>query len=147
VADLLERIAGEIEGRRAELEPMIAEYDRLQVAAAALGGTGRLSRPGASGPRRSRITAPSRAANAGAYVAKPAASGRKPRRRRRGAGRPKGSGKRAAQALAAIARQPGITNAELAKTIDVNPTYLYRVVPGLVSAGKVVKDGKGYRPA
>jgi hypothetical protein len=37
VADLLESIAAEIEARQAKLKPIVAEYERLQAAAAALG--------------------------------------------------------------------------------------------------------------
>ena len=37
MADLLESIVVEIETRQAKLKPVIAEYERLQAAAAALG--------------------------------------------------------------------------------------------------------------
>jgi hypothetical protein len=41
VADLLESVVAEIEARRAKLKPVIAEYERLQAAAAALDGADR----------------------------------------------------------------------------------------------------------
>jgi len=58
-----------------------------------------------------------------------------------------GSGVRRAQALAAITQQPGITLPELAEVMGVWVSYLYRVVPGLVNARKVVREGKRYWPA
>lgn len=64
-----------------------------------------------------------------------------------GRGRRRGTGKRAAEALAAITAQPGITVPELVSKIKVNQTYLYRVLPGLRQEGKITKQGRGWHPA
>lgn len=73
-----------------------------------------------------------------------------PRRRRRSAARAakpptrRRTGPRAQQALRRIATQPGITVPELAKALGMQPNYLYRVLPGLVTEGKILKQGRGY---
>lgn len=53
---------------------------------------------------------------------------------------------RAAQALAAVQGQPGITIPELATKMRIQATYLYRVLPGLEQDGKVEKKGRGWYP-
>jgi hypothetical protein len=85
---------------------------------------------------------------------------------RRGPGRPRGSGTRAAtrprsgngrrrrrrrggtraeQALAAIRDNPGITVTELAPKVGISQkNYLYRVMNGLAADGLVRKEGRGY---
>jgi len=57
-----------------------------------------------------------------------------------------GTSTRAQQAVAKITEQPGITASELAKSMDVSPNYLYRVLPRLAKEAKVVKHGRGYHP-
>jgi DNA-binding IclR family transcriptional regulator len=66
--------------------------------------------------------------------------------KRRATGRAKGSGKRAAQVLAAVQDQPGITIPEIAAKLGIKPNYLYRVMPALQKDGKIVKRGKGWSP-
>ena len=70
--------------------------------------------------------------------------GRPPGKRR--AGRRKGSGTRAAQALSFVKGQPGITIPELAAKMGIKQNYLYRVLPGLEQEGKVSKRGRGWHP-
>ena len=65
---------------------------------------------------------------------------------RRKAGRRKGSGTRAAQALSFVAAQPGITIPELAARMGIKQNYLYRVLPSLEEEGKVAKQGRGWHP-
>lgn len=133
MTDFLKKTLKDIETRRSELAPLVEEYRQLEEAAAALQGV-----DGNGGGRPSRTAAPPR-----------------PVRRRRGAGsagtgrrgRPRGSGKRAQQALDLVAGQPGITIPELAKAMKIQPNYLYRVLPGLEQDGKVKKKGKGWFPA
>jgi hypothetical protein len=77
--------------------------------------------------------------------------------RKRGPGRPRGSGARrrrrrgggrADQAVRLIRNNPGITVAELGKKMRLKaPNYLYRVLPDLEKDGRVRKKGKGYHPA
>ncbi|HMD51895.1 MAG TPA: hypothetical protein VKG62_04215 [Solirubrobacteraceae bacterium] len=69
--------------------------------------------------------------------------GRPPARR---AGRRKGSGTRAAEALAFVQGQPGITIPELAAKMGIKQNYLYRVLPGLEQEKKVQKQGRGWHP-
>jgi len=134
VTDFLKKTLKDIEARRRELAPLVEEYRQLEEAAAALqgvdGGSG-ASRPAAA-PAPSRPARRRRAA---------ASSGTGRR------GRPRGSGKRAQQALDLVAGQPGITIPELAKSMKIQPNYLYRVLPGLEKDGKVKKKGKGWFPA
>jgi ParB/RepB/Spo0J family partition protein len=61
--------------------------------------------------------------------------------------RGKGSATRAAEALAFIQGQPGITIPELAVKMSVKQNYLYKVLPQLDSEGKVTKQGRGWHPA
>src|SRR5262249_57493306 len=76
--------------------------------------------------------------------------------RRRGPGRPRGSGGRrrrarrggrADQAVKLITDNPGIGVADLGKKMRLNaPNYLYRVLPDLEKEGRIRKKGKGYFP-
>ncbi len=74
---------------------------------------------------------------------RPAGSGSKaatPRRRRR-------KGGRAGQAVRLVKKNPGISAAEIAKALKINPNYLYRVLSELEKEGRVKKDGRRYSPA
>jgi hypothetical protein len=64
----------------------------------------------------------------------------------RKAGRPKGSGTRAAEALRIVREHPGVTIPELADRMGIKQNYLYRVLPELVQEGKVMKEGRGWHP-
>jgi len=78
--------------------------------------------------------------------------------RRRGPGRPRGSGSarpagrrrrrrggtRAEHALSFVGANPGATAAEIAAALGIKPNYVYRVMAELEKDGKVRKDGKGY---
>lgn len=64
-------------------------------------------------------------------------------------GRPSGSrggGTRAGQALELVRRQPGITIPQIAEALEIEPNYLYRVLPKLVADGQVTRDGQGWHP-
>jgi hypothetical protein len=67
--------------------------------------------------------------------------------RRRGRGRPRGTGKRAQQALELVRARPGITIRELSEAMGIHANYLYRVMPTLQAEGQVVKRDKGWHPA
>lgn len=142
MANFLEQKRTEIDNRLAELRPLLDEYNRLQVAADALGSvTASVSNgatttaPGRRGPGRPR----------GSKTRTSAATRSAATSTRRG-GRRAGTGKRAVQTLAAITEQPGITVPELVRKMKVNQTYLYRVLPGLQKEGKIVKQGRGWHP-
>jgi hypothetical protein len=168
VTDFLDEKRREINDRLAELKPLIDEYTRLQDAAAALAGVGgsasraaagapaastatptrrgpgrpRGSKSRTTGARRGRPPKAAKAAEATTAAAPAAAA--TPRRR---AGRRKGSGTRAAQALQFVAGQPGITIPELAAKMGIKQNYLYRVLPGLEQEKKIKKQGRGWHPA
>ena len=117
MADFLDEKRREIEARLKELRPLVEEYNRLEKAAAALRG---VSNGG---------TRPARAP------------------RRRGRGRPRGSGTRAKQALELVRARPGISIRELADAMGIHANYLYRVMPTLESEGLVVKRDRGWHAA
>jgi sugar-specific transcriptional regulator TrmB len=112
-----------VEKRLADLDE---ERKRLERALAELGG--KVTRRAPGRPRGS--------AGAGA---KRATGGRK-RRKRRG-------GTRADQAVNLIAKQPGISASDVAKTMKIKPNYLYRVLGDLEKEGRVKKQGRQYYPA
>jgi hypothetical protein len=124
MADFLDEKRKEIDARLRELRPLVDEYNRLEKAAAALSGVGGAQRA-AAGPRRR-------------------SSGTRGAARR---GRPRGSGNRAKQALELVRTRPGITIAEMASAMKIQPNYLYRVMPTLEADGQVVKREKGWHPA
>jgi hypothetical protein len=163
VTDFLDEKRREITERLHELKPLVDEFNRLEAAAAALAGTVRSAASDAGhavlrhrGRGRRRGSASHRAPAAAATPSEPSATATKAtapkataarkaaRPSKRRAGRPNGSGTRAAEALSLVQDQPGITIAELAAKMGIASTYLYRVLPGLQMEGKVRKDGQGW---
>jgi hypothetical protein len=170
VTDFLDEKRREINDRLAELKPLIDEYNRLQAASTALAGVGGSApasratatpaataapaRRGPGRPRGSKSTTTgtkrrgrppgSKNKKTAAAAAPAAATAETPRRR---AGRRKGSGTRAAQALQFVTGQPGITIPELAAKMNIKQNYLYRVLPGLEQEKKIKKQGRGWHPA
>ena len=141
MADFLEQKRKEIEERLKELRPLIDEARQLEAAAAALAGVGaeKLKSAVRRGPGRPRGSGSgSRSGSGGSRRAAKPASGRR--------GRPRGSGTRAAQALALVKAQPGITITELAEKMGIKQNYLYRVLPVLEAERKVTKKGRGWHP-
>jgi len=126
MADFLAEKRQEIANRLKELAPLVEEAAQLQAALDALD------------------------AAAGRPAARKPSAPRKPRAAKKGTGargRPKGSGKRQAEALKLVKKQPGITIAEIAAAMGIQQDYLYRVLPGLQAEGKVRKEGRGWYPA
>jgi hypothetical protein len=152
MTDLLNDTRAEIAARLAELEPLLEEYQELQAAAAALKAIPAGPRQGVSSASLRRGTSGTPRVRAATRPASPEAStspatarpARKTRAKTRG-GRPKGTGKRAVQALALIGEQPGITIPELAERMGVVRTYLYRVLPPLQKEAKITKSGGGWK--
>jgi hypothetical protein len=140
VTDFLDEKRKEITDRLKELKPLVDEYHRLEAAVGALAGVGdsavRAVR-GKRGPGRPRGSA------AKATPTKARKAGRATKAR---AGRRKGSGTRAAEALTLVTGQPGITIPELAAKMGIKQNYLYRVLPGLEKEKKVTKKGRGWYP-
>jgi len=123
VADFLDEKRKEIQARLKELRPLVDEFHRLEAAERALSGVESKPAPATAAPTRRRRSSAS-------------SNGRR--------GRPRGSGTRAAQALALVGERPGITIPELAEAMGIKQNYLYRVMPGLADDGKVTKSGRGW---
>jgi hypothetical protein len=147
VTDFLDQKRREITDRLKELKPQVDEYNRLEAAAAALAGVGGSAAGTATAPATRR--GPGRPRSTG--KATPAKAGRKKTARapgrpagKRRAGRRKGSGTRAAEALSFVQGQPGITIPELAAKMGIKQNYLYRVLPGLEEEKKLEKKGRGW---
>jgi hypothetical protein len=90
---------------------------------------------GLDGPRR---RGPGRPRGSGTTTRRASGNGRRRRRRRRG-------GTRAEQALAVVKDNPGISVSELAPKVGITQkNYLYRVMNQLADDGLVRKQGRGY---
>jgi hypothetical protein len=165
VTDFLDEKHREITDRLAELKPLIEEYQRLEAAVAALDGLGGSAAPaapkatsttttrkaarkvpGRRGPGRPRGSKTKAKAKVSVAAEAPAAAPAGRGGARRKAGRRKGSGTRAAQALSFVQAQPGITIPELAARMGIKQNYLYRVLPTLEEESKVKKEGRGWHP-
>jgi hypothetical protein len=152
VTDFLDEKRREITDRLKELKPLVDEFNRLEAAASALAGVigSAASEAGAAitrrrGPGRPRgSVSRKRATVAAPKAARKPGRPAKPAKRR--AGRRKGSGTRAAEALSFVQGQPGITIPELAAKMGIKQNYLYRVLPGLEQEKKVEKKGRGWHP-
>lgn len=128
MAAVLEQVSQTLRGRLEELEPLMEEHRMLTAAAAALDGV----LPKSNGHVVTRKPAEPRTPRV-----RPASGARR--------GRRAGSGKRAAEAVELVRANPGIGIPDLAPLMQIKPNYLYRVLPGLVKAGKLVKEGTGYK--
>jgi hypothetical protein len=126
MAGFVDSTVKEIDSRLKELQEEVA---KLEAARAALVGTVRRGRP----PRA-------------AAAAAPAASARRGRRPGRPRGR-RGGNTRSNQALELVRNQPGITIPQIAEALKIEPNYLYRVMPKLVSEGLIKREGQGWLPA
>jgi hypothetical protein len=163
VNDFLDDRRREISERLKELRPFVDEFHRLEEAASALAGVvGTAASEAGEVIRTTRRRGPGRPRGSGRKKAKKAAAAttatatleaKAPARKKAGrpatkrrAGRRKGSGTRAAQALSFVQGQPGITIPELAAKMGIKQNYLYRVLPGLEQEKKVEKKGRGWYP-
>jgi ribosomal protein S25 len=109
-----------------------------------VGGSTSSASAASPAPARKRGPGRPKGATTKAAAAKPA---RKARAGKGRAGRRKGSGTRALEALSFVQGQPGITIPELAAKMGIKQNYLYRVLPGLEQENKVQKQGRGWHPA
>ncbi|HTA36464.1 MAG TPA: hypothetical protein VK761_07085 [Solirubrobacteraceae bacterium] len=152
MTDFLDEKRQEIAERLKELKPLVDEYNRLEAAAAALQGVGgtATATTATAAPRRRGPGRPRGSVSRKATTATPAAPAKAKAAAKKGgrgrAGRRKGSGTRAAEALSFVQGQPGITIPELAAKMGIKQNYLYRVLPGLEQEGKVTKTGRGWHP-
>ncbi len=127
MAGFVDSTVKEIDDRLRELKE---EVSKLEAARSALVGTRR-------GPGRPR------AARAAASTTIRRPTGRRPGRPR---GRSRG-GTRANQALELVRSTPGITIPQIAEKMGIEPNYLYRVMPRLLTDGQVKREGQGWHPA
>ena len=124
MTEFLDATVREIDNRLSELRQ---EVSKLEAARSALvGGRRGPGRPPGSTNRRNGT-----------------GTGRRPGRPR---GR-RGGNTRANQALELVRTQPGITIPDIAEALKIEPNYLYRVMPKLVSDGSVRREGQGWHPA
>jgi hypothetical protein len=130
LAGFVDSTVKEIDDRLRELKEEVA---KLEAARSALVG-------GRRGPGRPRAA---RAAAASATATPRRRSGRRPGRPR---GRSRG-GTRANQALELVRATPGITIPQIAEKMGIEPNYLYRVMPRLLTDGQVKREGQGWHPA
>jgi hypothetical protein len=137
VASFVDTTVKDIDERLRELKQ---EVGKLEAARAALVGARR-------GPGRPPGSGASTAASANS------GSGTTTTTRRRGGRRPgrprgrRGGNTRANQALELVRTQPGITIPQLAEAMKIQPNYLYRVMPRLVSDKQIERKGQGWHPA
>jgi predicted Rossmann fold nucleotide-binding protein DprA/Smf involved in DNA uptake len=92
-----------------------AEEQRLQNALAALDSDGMVAKPGRAAKRKAR------------------SSGRAPR------------GQRKSQFLSLVKANPGMPVAEIAERLQMAPSQAYTLARRLSQAGKIKKQGKGYK--
>jgi hypothetical protein len=118
-----QEVRKKVEGRLKELEPLVAEYERLQQVVQILD-----EETGARGKAASGRSTPRRALSSAAATRR-------------------AQGQRSADALKLIQEQPGITVAATADALGIGTTYLYRLLPRLEREGKIRKEGRGYVPA
>jgi predicted HTH transcriptional regulator len=131
MADFVDATVREIESRIEELQE---ELNKLEAARSALVGI----RRGPGRPKGSTSHTPTSSTSNGHGG------------RRRGPGRPRGrrgGNTRSNQALNLVNEQPGITIPQIAEQLKIEPNYLYRVMPKLVSDGLVRREGQGWHPA
>ena len=113
-----------------QLRVLKDEAARLEAARAALtGGAHRTGRTTRNGTVQAQARKTSRRDGSAATQV-----------RRRG-------GDRADQALELVREKPGITIPEIASAMNIQPNYLYRVLPRLASDGQVTREGQGWHPA
>lgn len=132
MSEVIEEARGLLQGRIDELD---VERSHLSAALAELPTNG-------SAPTRRKRGRPRKAAGSSRAVR--AAS--KPRDAKGGAKRARRSGTRADQAVELIGKKPGISAADVAKTMKIKPNYLYRVLGDLEKEKRVRKDGRNYFP-
>ena len=119
---------------------------RKNATKAAVASTPAVSTQAAATPAKMEPKKPGRPKGSGKKVGRPPGSGKKAGRPKGKAGRRKGAGTRATQALSFVQGQPGITIPELATKMGIKQNYLYRILPGLAEEGKVEKKGRGWHP-
>jgi Winged helix-turn-helix DNA-binding len=157
LADEVRTVRERVAARLTELEPLVHEYDELVRLADELGldvpQRTRSQPSGRSSPNATRerasATPPSdeKGARTAGRGSRAAGSGRRAKptrpRRRRATEEPTTVADLDARVIEALRASPGATIADLATTLGVPPTSLYRPVRELTTSGPVVKRGRG----
>jgi hypothetical protein len=136
MADLLDRIRGELDVRLGELRPLVGEHDRLEAALRVLGE-----------PERASRSTPAKRSPAASAAGPPPAPKPSPAKRRKHA--PQGANRRAV--LHTVNERPGASAGEIAAVSGVERSSLYALLARLVQAGELVKRDlptgqSGYAP-
>jgi hypothetical protein len=155
LADEVRTVRERVAARLTELQPLVREYDELvklagelgldvpdRAGAHAVGATASNAggeRPTARSDDRGAKTTRRGARQAGSSARAKAAQ----ERRRRTAEQRTTGAELEAQLIEALRASPGATIADLATTLEVPPTSLYRPVRELTTSGAVVKRGRG----
>jgi predicted Rossmann fold nucleotide-binding protein DprA/Smf involved in DNA uptake len=126
LADFVDNAVKDIDARINELKQDLA---RLEAARSALAG-------GRRGPGRPPGSRTARARTRRTTTTR--------RRTPRRSGGRRGGATRANQALELVRSQPGITIPQIAKSMGIEPNYLYRLLPRLAQEGQIKKDGQGW---
>jgi hypothetical protein len=139
MADLVEETARGIRARLKELAPLVAEYERLEAAYAALEGAGRQAPDGARRPRSA--PQPRRRAAAGRAAKASARSGVRAKR-----------GQNKAAVYGVIAERPGVTVSELAQVTGIAKPMIYNTTRTGIGRGELEKVAlpggqTGFKPA
>ena len=118
-----------------ELEPLVAEHRELSKLAERLG----LDSKAAAAPAKRQDAPPARKQPARTKKARSSRSAARAQPRRSATTRDR-------QVLAAVQATPGVTVAEVARQLGVDPTSLYRPVRKLTKEGTLVKRGLQLHP-
>lgn len=121
---VVDDIRQRVDRRLSELEPMVAEYQKLLAVREGLADDAPSGR--ARSVRRGNQSSTSR------------------RRPTRGTGKQAAKPGRAEQALSLIGDQPGITVKEIAQHMQINDNYLYRLLPRMEKEGQITRKDKGW---
>ncbi len=148
--DFLDGKRREMATRLDELQPLVAEYHRLEAAVSALDSIP--ATPNGASPTRTSTSPgrrPGRPRGSKAPPAVPSSTSAPTKGRgdaKRRGGRRRGTGKRITHTLALVEAQPGIAISELADRMGIKQSYLYKVLPALQKEGKVTKQKRGWHP-
>lgn len=153
----LKELEDRVRQRMQELRPLVAEFEELEQVAKRLGvdtdQPAPVARRRRSTATRSRSRASTNGGSTSARTRTPrgsrASATKSARTRTRTRGRsksPQARGERAEQLLQIVKKRPGITVREAAQELQVDPTYLYRVVRQLERSGSVKKNGRELQP-
>lgn len=137
MTEVLDDTRQTLAARMNELKPLVDEFHRLEAAQAAFDTALAGIKKPAKAPTARKRRGNGHTQESKAVVKERTGSGR---------GRPKGTGKRGAEALEILRTNPGLTIREIAERMGIKQNYLYRLLPELAAEGRVEKRGKHWFP-